>query len=235
MRQQLLRKESSEIRAMFGRIAGRYDLLNRLLSLGRDVAWRRAVARRVAALRPAVVLDICTGTGDLALALGRPTVGADFCLPMLALARRKAEHRGRALPLCAADALRLPFADTAVDAVTVAFGVRNFEALDAGLRELVRVLRPGGALLVLEFARPRGPLAPALGWWARTVPPRLGRLLSGDREAYSYLPASVSTFPDGTALCRSLEAAGLVEVTARPLTGGVAALYEGRRPLRETP
>ncbi|MCU0232557.1 MAG: ubiquinone/menaquinone biosynthesis methyltransferase [Thermoanaerobaculales bacterium] len=235
MRRELLSKQSSEIRTMFARIAGRYDLLNRLLSLGRDVAWRRVVARRVAAHEPALVLDVCTGTGDLALALAAPVVGADFCLPMLALARRKAGRRGRALPLCAADALRLPFADATVDAVTVAFGVRNFEALDAGLRELVRVLRPGGALLVLEFARPRGPLAPALGWWVRTVPPRLGRLLSGDLEAYSYLPASVSTFPEGAALCRSLEAAGLVEVGARPLTGGVAALYEGRRPPRETP
>lgn len=233
MRQQLLRKESSEIRAMFGRIARRYDLLNRVLSLGRDVSWRRTVARRVAELEPRLVLDLCTGTGDLALALGDGVVGADFCLPMLAHARRKAQQGGRVLPLCAADALRLPFVDRSFDSVTVAFGVRNFAALDQGLAEMVRVLRPGGALLVLEFSRPRGMVAPLLGWWARTVPPRIGRWVSGDPEAYSYLPASVSTFPEGAAMARSLETAGLAPVSMRPLTGGVVSLYEGRRPHEE--
>jgi demethylmenaquinone methyltransferase/2-methoxy-6-polyprenyl-1,4-benzoquinol methylase len=233
MRQQLLRKESSEIQGMFGRIARRYDLLNRVLSLGLDVSWRRTVARRVSALEARLVLDLCTGTGDLALALGRGVVGADFSLPMLALARRKAQRGGRALPLCAADALGLPFADGSFNAVTAAFGVRNFAVLEHGLAEMVRVLRPGGTLLVLEFSRPRGPAAPLLGWWARTVPPRVGRWLSGDHEAYSYLPASVSTFPEGTAMARALEAAGLVSVSVNPLTGGVVSLYEGRRPHEE--
>ena len=115
--------------------------------------------------------------------------------------------------------------------MTVAFGVRNFADLTVGLEEMVRVLRPGGVLLVLEFSRPRGLLAPALGWWARTVPPRLGRLVSGDPEAYDYLPASVASFPEGPAMCRNLEAAGLESVTVRPLTGGVASLYEGTRPM----
>jgi demethylmenaquinone methyltransferase/2-methoxy-6-polyprenyl-1,4-benzoquinol methylase len=233
MRRELLSKQSSEIRDMFGRIAGRYDLLNRLLSLGRDPSWRRAVARRAAAQRPRLVLDMCTGTGDLALALSGAVVGADFCVPMLARARRKAERRGRALPLCAADALRLPFADASFDVVTVAFGVRNFAALEEGLAELVRVLRPGGVLLVLEFSRPRGALAPLLGWWVRTVPPRIGRWLSGDLEAYSYLPASVSTFPEGAAMIGGLEATGLVSVSVRPSTGGVVSLYEGHRPHEE--
>ena len=233
MRRELLSRQSSEIRTMFGRIAHRYDLLNRVLSLGRDVSWRRTAARRVSALEPRLVLDLCTGTGDLALALGDGVVGADFCLPMLALARRKAQQGGRPLRLCAADALRLPFADRSFDAVTVAFGVRNFAALDRGLAEMVRVLRPGGALVVLEFSRPRGPAAPLLGWWARTVPPRIGRWVSGDPEAYSYLPASVSTFPEGAAMARSLETAGLAPVSVRPLTGGVVSLYEGRRPHEE--
>jgi demethylmenaquinone methyltransferase / 2-methoxy-6-polyprenyl-1,4-benzoquinol methylase len=233
MRRELLSRQSSEIRTMFGRIARRYDLLNRVLSLGRDVSWRRTAARRVSALEPRLVLDLCTGTGDLALALGDGVVGADFCLPMLALARRKAQQGGRPLRLCAADALRLPVADRSFDAVTVAFGVRNFAALDRGLAEMVRVLRPGGALVVLEFSRPRGPAAPLLGWWARTVPPRIGRWVSGDPEAYSYLPASVSTFPEGAAMARSLETAGLAPVSVRPLTGGVVSLYEGRRPHEE--
>jgi demethylmenaquinone methyltransferase/2-methoxy-6-polyprenyl-1,4-benzoquinol methylase len=233
MRQELLSKEASEIRGMFGRIARRYDLLNRVLSLRRDVGWRRTVASRVAAHTPSLVLDVCTGTGDLALAIDARVVGADFSVPMLELARRKARKLDRSLSLCAADALRLPFADRTVDVVTVAFGIRNFSVLEAGLAELVRVLRPGGALLVLEFSRPRGALAPVLGWWVRTVPPRVGRWISGDPEAYSYLPASVSTFPEGGVLLRGLEAAGLCDVSVSPLTGGVASLYEGRRPQEE--
>ncbi len=230
MRRELMAREEREIRRMFGRIAHRYDLLNRTLSLTRDVAWRRQLASRVAAVRPRTVLDVCTGTADVALSIDGPAVvGADFSLPMLRLARRKAEMAERRLPLVAANALELPLADGSVDAVTVAFGVRNFSDLELGLAELVRVVRPGGLLLVLEFSRPRGALAPILRWWARTVPPALGRVVSGDREAYSYLPASVSRFPDGAEMCRLLADAGLQSVSARPLTGGVATLYEGAR------
>jgi len=231
MRRELLIKQSSEIRGMFGRIAHRYDLLNRTLSLGQDVGWRRVVAERAAAVPNARVLDVCTGTGDLALTVGGDVVGADFCLPMLERARGKAQRMQRVLPLCAADALSLPFADGVADVVTVAFGIRNFADLEVGLRELVRVVRPGGVLLVLEFSRPKGLFAPILGWWVRNVPPRVGRLLSGDAEAYDYLPASVSTFPEGAAMCEVLESAGLVDVTVRPLMAGVASLYEGTRAL----
>jgi demethylmenaquinone methyltransferase/2-methoxy-6-polyprenyl-1,4-benzoquinol methylase len=113
--------------------------------------------------------------------------------------------------------------------VTVAFGVRNFSDLESGLLEMVRVLRSGGLLLVLEFSRPVGPLAPLLGWWVRTVPPRVGRILSGDAEAYSYLPASVGSFADSEEMCRRLAGAGRTQVKARPKTGGVASLYEGTR------
>jgi demethylmenaquinone methyltransferase/2-methoxy-6-polyprenyl-1,4-benzoquinol methylase len=230
MRQELQSKQSSEIRGMFGRIAHRYDLLNRVLSLGRDVSWRKSVAQRVAAARPDRVLDVCTGTGDLALAIhGTTVIGADFCLPMLREAQSKGASNERSLLLCAADALCLPIADASVDVVTVAFGVRNLADLGAGLAEFVRVLRPGGELLVLEFSRPRGPMAPLLGWWVRNVPPRVGRFLSGDPEAYTYLPASVRTFAEGSGMCRALEAAGLTNIEMVRLTGGVASLYQGRR------
>jgi demethylmenaquinone methyltransferase/2-methoxy-6-polyprenyl-1,4-benzoquinol methylase len=232
VREGLLDKRAGEIRGMFGRIAPRYDLLNRVLSLGQDVRWRREIARRVAAAGSESVLDVCTGTGDLALAVdGRSgwVSGADFCVPMLAEARRKAARRDRSLPLAAADALRLPFRDAAVDAVTVAFGIRNFEDLDVGLAELVRVLRPGGRLLVLEFSHPRGPIAPLLSWWVRHVPPRVGGWLSGDRDAYTYLPSSVGAFPDADAMLQRLREHGLDPVSAQPLTGGVATLYDGVR------
>lgn len=217
---------------MFGRIAHRYDLLNRVLSVGQDVRWRRIVARRVAALRPETVLDVCAGTGDVALGLeaGPTIIGVDFSLPMLALAGRKAKERQRPLALMVADALNLPMADETVDVVTVAFGVRNFEDLEAGLGELTRVLRPGGALLVLEFSHPVGFLGPFLAWWVKTVPPRIGRFLSGDSEAYDYLPASVDAFPDREKMCGILHGLGLEGVTARPLTGGVCTLYQAARP-----
>lgn len=228
MRDGLTAKQSAAIRGMFGRIAARYDLLNRVLSLGMDRSWRRQVARRVAGARPHRVLDVCTGTGDLALEFRTPdiTFGSDFALPMLIRARAKARRRQRPLSLFAADALRMPVRDCSVDVATVAFGIRNFEDLATGLRELARVLRPGGTLLVLEFSRPRGPFAPILRWWMLHVPPWLGRLVSGDREAYGYLSASVASFPAGGDLCEMLEGAGVAPAGVHRLTGGVATLYE---------
>jgi len=230
-----MEKRSSEIQRMFGRIAHRYDLLNRVLSLGSDLRWRRLVARRVAAVEPARVLDVCSGTGDLALALnpGPFIIGADFSLPMLALASAKGAARRRSLGLMAADALELPLADACVDVVTVSFGVRNFEDLERGLGELIRVLRPGGTLLVLEFSRPKGVFGPLLAWWVRNVPPRIGRVLSGDSEAYQYLPASVGAFADAEAMCRIFGDLGLEGIEAKPLTGGVCTLYQGVRPQRQ--
>ena len=215
---------------MFGRIAHRYDLLNRMLSLGRDISWRKLVAQRLVMAGPERVLDLCTGTGDLAFAIRAPSVvGVDFCLPMLARARSKALASDRRPSFCAGDALNLPVPDATIDAVTVAFGVRNFADLARGLAELARVLRPGGTVLVLEFSRPRGPLAPVLRWWVRSVPPRIGRWVSGDPEAYAYLPASVSSFPEGSEMCRALENAGFEHIEMLRLTAGVASLYEGKR------
>jgi demethylmenaquinone methyltransferase/2-methoxy-6-polyprenyl-1,4-benzoquinol methylase len=230
VREALLSKRAGEIRGMFGRIAHHYDLLNRTLSLGQDRRWRRTLAERVATARPARVLDVCTGTGDVALGLAAADVwGCDFCLPMLVRARAKGvPPRGRPAWF-AADALRLPVADRALDAVVVAFGIRNFEDLEAGLHELARVLRPRGRAVILEFSRPRGPLGPFLRWWVRQVPPLLGRLIAGDGEAYRYLSTTVATFPDGDELCSLLRAAGFAEVRATPLTGAVATLYDGER------
>ena len=136
------------------------------------------------------------------------------------------------LALAVADALALPVADASVDVVTVSFGVRNFEDLETGLAELTRVLRPGGVLLVLEFSQPTGVLGPFLGWWVRSIPPRLGRLISGDPEAYAYLPASVGTFADAGTMRSILAGLGLDEIDARPLTGGVCTLYQARRPMQ---
>jgi len=229
VREELLSKRSQEIRSMFGRIAHRYDLLNRLLSLGQDVRWRRLVVERIDALGTGQVLDMCTGTGDLALSYSgsAEVCGSDFCLPMLALAASKKGGRSVVSSWFAADALNLPLVDASMDAVTVAFGIRNFEDLEAGLEELARVVRPGGRLLILEFSQPRGVVAPLLKWWVRNVPPMVGRIVSGDSEAYGYLTASVESFPDGEALCGMMRSAGVAEVKALPLTGGVATLYDG--------
>jgi demethylmenaquinone methyltransferase/2-methoxy-6-polyprenyl-1,4-benzoquinol methylase len=232
VRQGLLAKRTADIRSMFDRIAPRYDVLNRMLSLGQDLRWRRRVARRVAEAAPVRVLDVCTGTGDLALACrgAMTNFACDFSIPMLARARSKARARDHRLALFAADALKLPVADPVFDIVTVAFGIRNFEDLRAGLRELLRVLRPGGTLLILEFSRPAGLFAPVLGWWVRQVPPRVGRLVSGDREAYGYLTESVRSFPDGREICDILERLGARPRAPRRLTGGVASLYEATKP-----
>jgi demethylmenaquinone methyltransferase/2-methoxy-6-polyprenyl-1,4-benzoquinol methylase len=226
-----LARQPDEIRRMFAGVAARYDLLNRTLSLRRDVAWRR---RLVAALEKAPsgpVLDLGTGTGDVPLALtGRTVVGLDFCLDMLALARAKAVRRGRRLALVAADALMPPLRSGSFAAVTTAFTVRNFADLDRGLNEIRRLLVPGGVVAILELQQPPGRVAALLGGaWNRCVVTPLGRLLSDDGAAYAYLPASVSTFPDGRGLAARLAERGFVGACSEDLTGGIAALTTARR------
>jgi len=219
---------------MFAGVAGRYDLLNRVLSLRRDVRWRRRLAAALEGAPPGPVLDLGTGTGDVAFAAaGREVIGVDFCLDMLALARAKAARRDRRLPLAAADALRLPLRDRSFAAVTAAFVVRNFADLDRGLDEIRRLLLPAGIVAILELQRPPGRAAALAGAaWNRCVVTPLGRLLSHDGAAYAYLPASVSTFPDGRGLAARLAAHGFSGVRSDDLTGGVAALttarWEGR-------
>jgi demethylmenaquinone methyltransferase/2-methoxy-6-polyprenyl-1,4-benzoquinol methylase len=221
---------------MFAGIAGRYDLLNHLLSGNIDKRWRRAVAQT---LEPSLtkgsrVLDVACGTGDLSLVLARAgeaqIVGLDFCRPMLEIARQKAEAESRAVPFVEGDALRLPFADETFDAVTIAFGLRNLAGVSDGLRELRRILRRGGRLAVLEFSSPVVPGFRALfRFYFACVLPRIGGWVSGSRGAYEYLPDSVSRFPDQKRLAGLMREAGFENVGYRNLTGGIAALHTGTR------
>lgn len=222
------------VRAMFGRVAHRYDLANHLLSFNIDRYWRaRTVARVKDVLtRPeSRVLDICCGTGDLMRALergrlaGTPVMGCDFCHPMLVAAEPKAGG-GR---LFEADALRLPLADASLDLITVAFGFRNLANYDAGLREMRRVLRGDGVAAILEFSQPPNPVFGALyNFYSRRVLPAIGGILTGEREAYTYLPESVRKFPAPQELAEMMRAAGFAAVKYERLTGGIVALHLGR-------
>ncbi|HXY70415.1 MAG TPA: ubiquinone/menaquinone biosynthesis methyltransferase [Gemmatimonadales bacterium] len=224
------------VREMFSAIAPRYDLLNHLLSLNVDRSWRRKAVDRLGweARTSGTFLDACAGTLDLAAELagrrgftGR-VVGADFAVPMLHLGARKAA--GAPVRPAAADALALPFADGSLDGATVGFGVRNLEDLDAGLRELLRVLRPGARLVVLDFTTPAwAPLRALYLFYFRRVLPVVGRLVSGHPTAYAYLPASVETFPAPAALLGRMAAAGFRDGGFELLTGGIAAIHWGAR------
>lgn len=225
-------RPADRVRAMFDRIAPHYDLLNHLLSLGADFGWRR---RAVATLAPAPgerTLDLCCGTGDLALALaaaGARVTGADFSLPMLQRGARKAGRRGAPVLLCGADALQLPFLDATFEAACVAFGVRNLSDPLAGLREIRRVLRPGGRLAVLEFARPRATLLRHLHrLYLRAVLPAAGLLIARNADAYRYLGDSIGAFYDQEAFNLLLKTAGFEPSPAIDLSGGIAAVYLGR-------
>ncbi len=219
---------------MFTSIASTYDLLNHLLSLNVDRHWRTVTVRTLAPAAEDRVLDLCTGTGDLALALvkrtGARVVGADFSSGMLAVAREKIARRNLTLPLVQADALALPFAPRSFEGAMVAFGVRNFEDLDAGLREMARVLTPGGRLAVLEFSSPdRSPFGHLYQFYFRRVLPLVGRLVSGSPGPYAYLPATVEGFPDAAAFAGKLGAAGMVVLEQKRLTGGIATLHLARK------
>jgi demethylmenaquinone methyltransferase/2-methoxy-6-polyprenyl-1,4-benzoquinol methylase len=226
------------VRQMFAGVAHRYDLLNHLLSFNIDRYWRRAVVRAVRpviARSDAVVLDLCTGTGDLAIALerggARHVIASDFCHPMLSAAARKfAASRSQAV-LLEADALALPLAGGAVDLVTIAFGLRNFANYECGLAEIHRVLRPGGMLAVLEFSQPPNPAFAALyAFYSRRILPVAGGIISGSRTAYVYLPESVRTFPTAEELLTVLGRAGFPGATFERMTGGIVALHAAFKP-----
>jgi demethylmenaquinone methyltransferase/2-methoxy-6-polyprenyl-1,4-benzoquinol methylase len=218
---------------MFDRIAPRYDLLNRTMTAGLDGGWRRAAAAAADLAAGDRALDVCTGTGDLAIELAHRTtgsgavVGVDFSEEMVARARAKAAHRASPATFRVADALALPFAEDRFDAATVAFGIRNVSDLDAGLAEMARVVRPGGRVVVLEITTPAR-LRRFYGLWFDRVVPRLGSVLGRDGAAYAYLPASVRRFPEPPELAARMAAAGLADVRWRPLAGGIVALHHGR-------
>ena len=223
------------VRSMFAAVAPRYDFLNHFLSLGRDIAWRRATAR---ALRPrlempgSIAVDVCCGTGDLALALARHSagkvIGADFCHPMLVRGHAKARGVAKQVAFLEADTLALPFRDGSLDVVSVAFGFRNLANYRAGLREMLRVLRPGGVVAILEFSCVRGLVfGPVFRFYFHRVLPRLGTWISGVEGPYQYLPESVSMFPDQESLAAALVEAGFSKVSYRNFFGGVAALHLG--------
>ena len=219
------------VRGMFGRIAGRYDLANHLLSANLDKRWRARTVGRVRHIleRPdARALDICCGTGDLLLALqngGRARViGSDFCHPMLQAAGRKIA----AAELFEADALRLPVRDASLDLITVAFGFRNLVDYDAGLAEMRRVLRPGGAAAILEFSQPRNRMFAAVYYfYSRRILPWIGGAITGSRDAYRYLPESIRKFPTAPELMEDMRRAGFRDVRCESMLGGAVALHIG--------
>jgi len=217
------------IQKMFGAIAGRYDLANHLLSGGLDFLWRSHAARLIRQWGPRRVLDLATGSGDLALTIrshcpGAMVVGADFCPPMLRIARRKGLEA-----LVAADGLRLPFADASFDVVTVAFGLRNMASWPGALSEMRRVICPGGHVLILDFSVPGAPLRWVYRPYLHHVLPRVAALVTGQKAAYDYLGDSIEQFPHGPAMCELLGAAGLVDARHQPLSGGIVALYTAQR------
>jgi demethylmenaquinone methyltransferase / 2-methoxy-6-polyprenyl-1,4-benzoquinol methylase len=243
MKQKAVDKDPRRIRAMFAGIARRYDALNHLLSLNVDRSWRRTAARLIDPRPGERLLDLCTGTADLALELSRPgvggagtpVIGTDFCPEMLRIGEGKRRRRSAPVRLAAADALRLPFAASSFNAASVAFGIRNLADLDLGLREILRVLRPGGRAAILEFTTPTLPGFRSLfGFYFHRVLPRLGRLVARSRDpvagrAYSYLPDSVRQFPDADGLAAAMTRAGFVKVTYRRLTMGIACIHLGEK------
>lgn len=228
--------KKEKVQEMFNGIAPKYDLLNHLLSLGIDKAWRRKAMRELERGAKDRVLDVACGTGDFsieALRHGvRQVVGVDISENMLAVAREKARDKGleEQLEFLYGDSEQLTFPDENFDVVTVAFGVRNFEHLERGLREMCRVLRPGGRVVILEFSTPdRFPMKQLYRFYFKHILPRVGGLVSGDRGAYEYLPASVFAFPQGDRFLDIMRACGFRDVRRCPLTFGIATLYTGEK------
>ncbi|MCA1684859.1 MAG: ubiquinone/menaquinone biosynthesis methyltransferase [Planctomycetia bacterium] len=236
-------KSDRRVRAMFASIARRYDLLNHLLSLNIDRSWRRFTCRTVPPVPGDPVLDCCTGTADLALEYHRagrglsPVIGSDFCREMLALGRLKVRKAGATgnVVLVEGDTQRLPLPANTFGVVTVAFGLRNVRDTVRGIDEMVRVARPGGAVAILEFSKPRGPILGRLYLaFFRKILPRVGQALAPNGQgAYHYLPASVLQFPDGQPMLDLLASRGLTGTRMHPLTFGIATLYVGVKPLPE--
>jgi len=228
--------EGTAVRQMFGEIAHRYDFLNHFLSASVDRRWRRLAAKKVEELvhgiQPKLCLDLCSGTGDLAIELHErlklPVVASDFCHPMLvrSLSKTRGKQLDGPIRTVEADSLDIPFKAATFDAVTIAFGLRNLEDPAKGLQEMRRVLRPEGALVILEFSKPVLPIVrPAFEFYFRHILPRIGSWVSGQKTAYRYLPDSVGRFPSQDELAAMMEKTGLRNVAYRNLSGGIAAIH----------
>jgi demethylmenaquinone methyltransferase/2-methoxy-6-polyprenyl-1,4-benzoquinol methylase len=229
--------KKTQVARMFDSISWRYDLLNHLLSVGVDVYWRRRAMRELKALKPKLILDVATGTGDLAIQAIKSldpdkVIGVDISAGMMEIGRKKIEAKGLAkkIELRRGDSENLPFEENKFDAVIVAFGVRNFENLEKGLAEMLRVLRPGGKVVVLEFSKPhKFPFREFYGLYFRFVVPIVGRLISKDKSAYDYLPESIHAFPRGKTFVDILDRLGYKNTACKPLTFGIASIYTGTK------
>ncbi len=229
------RQAAEWVRGMFGGIAHQYDLLNHLLSFNLDKRWRRRTVDRVGRIVTAPdarILDLCCGTGDVMIELerrrGKPVLGADFCHPMLTAATDKIRRSRLHSTLFEADGLSLPLANDSLDAITIAFGFRNFVNYQRGLAEMLRVLKPGGIAAILEFSQPQNPLFSRLyDWFSAVLLPRIGGLISGSRQAYSYLPESIRKFPNAAQLEARMREAGFSKVEHELLALGAVALHIG--------
>lgn len=228
--------KKEQVAKMFNNISRRYDFLNHFLSMGIDRRWRKVAVRLLKPLHPQFILDVATGTGDFAiqaLDLGPQKVtGVDISEGMLEIGRKKVRQLKLAgkIELAVGDSENLQFAENTFDAVTVGFGVRNFEDLERGLSEIRRVLKPGAMLVVLEFSRPRRfPMRQLYNFYFKNILPGLGRLVSKDKSAYTYLPESVEAFPDGMDFENILKKVGFKETTCRPLTFGISSVYTARK------
>lgn len=230
------KSKKEEVAEMFDNISPSYDLLNRLLSLGIDIGWRKKTVREVSKLMPKRILDVATGTGDLAIAMSETTateiVGCDISEGMMEFGKKKVAKKGlsKLITFKLGDSERLPFEDNSFDAVTISFGIRNFERPLEGLKDIHRVLRPGGKIFVLEFSQPEHfPAKQFYGFYFKFIMPFWGKLISKDNSAYSYLPDSIKVFPHGKAFLQLMEQGGFKNYSAKKLTFGIASLYIGEK------
>lgn len=229
--------KKQQVTKMFDNIAGKYDLLNRVLSLGIDTIWRKKAINKIKDLNPKNILDVATGTADVAIEMinrlqPEKIVGLDISKEMLAVGQTKIEKRGldNIIELVQGDSENLPFEDNSFDAITVAFGVRNFEDLKKGMREMNRVLRPGGRLVVLEFSKPTMfPLKQGYNFYFKNILPGIGKFTSKDPKAYQYLYESVQAFPDGQAFIDVMHDTGYKNGTQQALTVGICSIYTGEK------
>jgi demethylmenaquinone methyltransferase/2-methoxy-6-polyprenyl-1,4-benzoquinol methylase len=228
--------KKEQVAQMFDTISGNYDGLNRVISFGVDVKWRKKVLALVAAKNPQTILDIATGTGDLAILMTNTSatkiIGLDISDGMLEVGRKKIANKNLSdkIEMMLADSENMPFEDNAFDAITVAFGVRNFEHLEKGLSEILRVLKPGGIFVILETSNPtKFPFKQGYVFYTKNILPLIGKLFSKDNSAYTYLSESASVFPFGEALNNILRKIGFINVTALPQTFGVATIYSASK------